>query len=243
MPRTVLTQTLTPNVLGYVEGTVAYSRIAKIIEGNELIDSDKARERRGLRAIERPHTTITIDNARVMAVNPQQPTEMEIWLNESLYQSKSDAQSGLSFTAISKSSRLPEIFVGEGIKNLKHATLDAELANGLKVVLVLRSFAGSRGNTGVGLNCVIVKEPIRYRSADVRGDMASQLAQFGFTFADTSSEPAPVMQAPNPQSFPAPTQVQQTQVYSQYPGPTPYPGNPYGEGIVQQPGISADNYQ
>lgn len=180
--RTITTNQLTPGRIFLVRGKVGFSRLTSRIEGEELQQDIQRRRSKGWLPIEKPYTTITINQAEVIVKDRNNIQPEEQYAIESLYTSSSQrGQGGYSYTANNKGTRaLPYIAVtragAQGV--VDQIQPEGELANGLDVTLVMRVFKG-KPNMGVSLDGVIVNEPIRYFDNTRAGD---GLDSFGITF-------------------------------------------------------------
>lgn len=180
--RTISTNQLTPGRIFLVRGKVGFSRLTSRIEGEELQQDIQRRRSKGWLPIEKPYTTITINQTEVIVKDRNNIQPEEQYAIESLYTSSSQrGQGGYSYTANNKSTRsLPYIAVtragAQGI--VDQIQPEGELANGLDVTLVMRVFKG-KPNIGVSLDGVIVNEPIRYFDNTRAG---AGLDGFGITF-------------------------------------------------------------
>lgn len=180
--RTITTNQLTPGRIFLVRGKVGFSRLTSRIEGEELQQDIQRRRSKGWLPIEKPYTTITINQAEVIVKDRNNIQPEEQYAIESLYTSSSQrGQGGYSYTANNKGTRaLPYIAVTragtQGV--VDQIQPEGELANGLDVTLVMRVFKG-KPNMGVSLDGVIVNEPIRYFDNTRAGD---GLDGFGITF-------------------------------------------------------------
>lgn len=180
--RTVTTNQLTPGRIFLVRGKVGFSRLTSRIEGEELQQDIQRRRSKGWLPIEKPYTTITINQAEVIVKDRNNIQPEEQYAIESLYTSSSQrGQGGYSYTANNKGTRaLPYIAVTRaGVQGIvDQIQPEGELANGLDVTLVMRVFKG-KPNMGVSLDGVIVNEPIRYFD-NTRAGVG--LDGFGITF-------------------------------------------------------------
>lgn len=180
--RTITTNQLTPGRIFLVRGKVGFSRLTSRIEGEELQQDIQRRRSKGWLPIEKPYTTITINQAEVIVKDRNSIQPEEQYAIESLYTSSSQrGQGGYSYTANNKGTRaLPYIAVTRAGEQgvVDQIQPEGELANGLDVTLVMRVFKG-KPNMGVSLDGVIVNEPIRYFDNTRAGD---GLDGFGITF-------------------------------------------------------------
>lgn len=180
--RTISTNQLTPGRIFLVRGKVGFSRLTSRIEGEELQQDIQRRRSKGWPPIEKPYTTITINQAEVIVKDRNNIQPEEQYAIESLYTSSSQrSQGGYSYTANNKGTRaLPYIAVTRAGEQgvVDQIQPEGELANGLDVTLVMRVFKG-KPNIGVSLDGVIVNEPIRYFDNNRTG---AGLDGFGITF-------------------------------------------------------------
>lgn len=180
----------------FVQGVLGFVRLRSAIEGDELAKSDARRVQNKIPAVGKPHITINLEQAQVLAQNPQQPTPEEIFVGERLFARTKAPETGMNFSLDSKSVRnLPVISVVNDDGQYVQDTETAELAQGLKVTVVLSVFKpGSYEQRGLAIDHVLVQEPVRYRQGPGVVD-TSALANFGFIFAQA---PQPVQPAPAP---------------------------------------------
>ena len=207
--RTVTNQQLTPDATYFVRGKIGFCRITRLTTDDERERANQSR----VHPITRNYTTVTLYDAQVLAGDPNNPTQEEIYAAESMYKNKNPQERpGLNFSAINKSSRLPRIGVlsptPTNPQNYKEIRPTAELAVGLDVTLVMRVFKG-QGNNGVSLDRVLVNEPIRYYGGSDQVDRA--MSQRGITFEglppenlvgnDPGAEPDPPAEDPEVEKF------------------------------------------
>ena len=171
----------------YVRGVVEYSIITKRLEGAEL-DADNARKSQfGMMAESKPHSRLTISQASVVYADPANPTIGEQFISQKFYESKKAPGKKAMFNAVNKSYSLPDIYARDDSDPTKliPTCLDAELAAGMKVTLLMRIFP-TKMNKGVSLDAVICDEPIRYVGG--AGATSGALSAAGFTVAAASPE-------------------------------------------------------
>ena len=177
--RTVQNSQLTPNTAFYITGELGYARITSQIAGDELRKSDERRVAHGWIPIGKPYTTATVNNAKVLMNDPNNPSLAETYAQESLYTSQ-NSNGGYSYSCNNKGKFLPWVGVRNPDGSVEQIVPEGELASGLKVTLCMRIFAvRGRANKGVTLDGIIVNEPIRYYSNNQAGTM---LANYGITF-------------------------------------------------------------
>lgn len=201
--RTINTNQLTPGTTFMVRGKVTWSHIASLIQGKEL-EERIARERQAGRMgiIDRPHSTISIHEARVVYKNPQAEQNPQLrrieenYANETMF--ASSKHSGMNFTGVNRTTRLPWVgTIAPGTTEVQAMqALDAELAREMDVTLVMRVYKGGTGkNNGVNLDGIILNEPIRYFQS-------VNLSDYGLTFKP--AEPAAPAAAPAGEEEPNP---------------------------------------
>lgn len=202
---TVNLNQLTPNTTVLVRGVLAYGRLTTKIDGEELKKDMSRRQQKGWIAIEKPYTTATINNAQVIYASgtPQQKTPAEVYVEEHFYQSRAQQATGWSYTANNKGRNLPYICEQKGNQAIQ-VIPEGELANGLDVTMVLRTFKG-RPNNGLSLDGIIVNEPIRYYKGEGAG-----LADRGITFVPVPETANNEQASTAPAAAPTQTPVQES---------------------------------
>lgn len=152
-----------PDQYVFVQGNVAWSRIASVIEGKELEDSIKNSVSQYPTNV--PHTRMTLSNARVVYHDKTNPTPEETYVESRFYESKNqERQPGKSYSIDNRGQYLPAIFrkgnpdKGEVDKDLYQEYTKYELAIGTPVILMLHTYAGQGGNNGIGIDAVIVMD-------------------------------------------------------------------------------------
>lgn len=221
MPRTIKTNQLRPQETFMVRGRVSFCRVAKHIEGEALKRDIENRKRLGRNAIERPYTTLTIYDAQVVPKNPSQLTMEEQYANEAMFKSSSAQNTGMCFTGVNKSRRLPWVGILEGCTVKQLDGIPSELAIGMDVTLVMRVFSAPQNN-GVSLDGVICNEPIRYFSG-------VDLTGYGLTF---ESAPGHVSEDADPAPAPGPDMGQPVAP----PVGDPYSAQPAAAPVAPAPG-------
>lgn len=164
----------------YVEGEVNFSRIANIIQDTELAKDIERKRRLGMNPIEKPYTTITINNAKIRPVNPSGLSIEEQFIQEKFYQSKSNP-GGMNYTINNKSPYLPAVAQFDPQTNTApQINLEGnELAVGLKVILELIVYQPkSFTNKGIGLNSVMLMEPARFYGGASGADFSALGIQY-----------------------------------------------------------------
>ena len=163
MNRTIQNNQISASEIVKVNGKVLFSRIKEKIQGEDLENDKKRRANLGMIPIEKPYVTISIDNATVEVKDKINNimTDTEKYVQESLFKSNMKKANGLTYTAINKTQNMPWVAITKEKGKLEHIDLKSELAPGLEVSLILRSYH-TKFKNGISLEGVIVNEPIRY---------------------------------------------------------------------------------
>lgn len=233
MVNSINTNQLTPGDSIMIRGRLQYSRLTSKIQGEEL-----AKRNRGQRyPITTPYTTATICDAQIITKNPSHPSLFEQWAQNHLYTSKAEGTTGYAFSANNKGNSLPWIGVEESKGNVHQVYPEGELAKDLQVTLVLSVFKTSQNN-GVGLDGVIIHEPLRLFSPN---DATSVLKQHGYNFIaenpPVQNEINPTAQAngvqPGFQSYEDNNYFDESVPMYDNPVPNQMPQNPFGQNDMQ----------
>lgn len=154
---------LTEGTSVHIRGKLAFARLTRLIEGDELAKSDQRKVQNGMSPVGKPHTTATITEAEVVHADPANPTAEEKFVAERRYVSKKNPDSGANYSIDSKGTNLPIIAIPADNGNFDQDLSGQELAQGLDVTLVLRVYKPkSFNNRGLALDQVIVNEAPRY---------------------------------------------------------------------------------
>jgi len=183
-----------------VRGKVTFARVSSMIEGQELasrIEHARQMQAKGINIfpVETPHRTITIEDAYVDYANPSAPTLAEQYAASKIFTSSNGKS---TYTAVSKSNRpVPISSVVNGELQGEEIIPGREPAKGLDVTLWFSVYT-TRRNNGVGLDGIIVNEPMRWYNGQSKMDqIAQQMNLNGYT--------------PAPQTYVAPQQAQPVQ--------------------------------
>lgn len=168
-----LNRKLVPNDLEvgsrfYITGKIFTSRIASKIDGKELEDFQKNAKY----PPNGPFNQIKLTEPTVLAVDPENPTLTELYGRQRCYSSAGDDDT-VYFEIRNAGKYNPRVFylTGEiegttGRYMAIPVELEAELARGTEVILVVEVFKG-KGNNGVSVNDILLKGPIKYYSPRV----------------------------------------------------------------------------
>lgn len=179
-----------------IRGKLAFARLTRLIEGQDLVASDQRKAQNGMNPVGKPHTTATITHAEVVFADPSNPTTEEQFVAERRYNSKKNPDTGLNYSIDSKGTNLPIIAVPAENGNFDQDTSGRELAQGLDVTLVLRVYKPKNfSNRGLALDQVLVNEAPRYFNTG--GPSPEALAARGVVFnsppqAVAASDASPV---------------------------------------------------
>lgn len=165
-----------------VRGTLRYSRLTKLIDGEELAQKNARRTY----PINQPHTSVTLDNPQVL---PFDQTNGQLTLEERFVQERfrvstyTETKGITQYWLDSKSRNLPIIGIPNEDGQLVPDTSGQELAPGLDVTLVLQTYKPQNyAQHGLRIEQVIVNEPVRYYGQNVSTE---DLAARGIVWAET----------------------------------------------------------
>ena len=152
-----------------VRGKVAFSRLTALITGDELVKSiERARKRGSLYPTEQPHTTISLVDPVILFADANAPTQEEQFVSERIYVGKSGANAGRgAFSIDSTSPYLPTVLEQDpgNPGSYRQLVLERDLDTDMDVTIVLQVFKPkTREKRGLGLQQVILNEPVRYYS-------------------------------------------------------------------------------
>lgn len=234
----VQAEQLTEGTSVFIRGKLAFARLTRLIEGEELARVNQRKVQNGMSPVNQPHTTATITEAEVTYADPANPTLEEQFVAERRYTSKKNPDSGANYSIDSKGNNLPIIAIPSEKNDgtYDQDTSGRELDRGLDVTLVLRVYKPKNyAKRGLSLDQVIVHETPRYYGGG--GVNAEDLKARGIVFnspprAVPASEASPVGAAPGVEaadngveddmSFPTPQPVAAPQAQAQ-PAPAPAP--------------------
>lgn len=234
----IQTNQLTVSAKIYVEGVTTYSRLAKHIEGEELEKDKKRKQQRGMVIIDKPYTTISIEDAKIRPQNPAALSLEEQYVQERFYmKSKMDAATNTPvgntyvYNINNKSPYLPPVSQFDpATKVAKQVNLNGnELATGLKVLLCLSVYQSKTwGGKGISLDGVIVMEPIRYYTSS-----AQDYSALGITYVGLPEDEAREAAMPEHQEA--------AQTPAQASAPTAPVGNAFASAQQAQPAAPIAN--
>ncbi|WP_026927420.1 hypothetical protein [Granulicoccus phenolivorans] len=164
-----------------VRGTLGYSRLTRLIDGEDLVRSNQRKIAAGMNPVTKPHTTVTVAQAEVLYADPAAPTIDERFVAERCYLSPKHPDKGPQYSIDSKGQTLPIIAIPDGAGTYTQDTSGRELAADLTVSLVLRVYKPQNfANCGLALDQVIVHEPVKYYGGGVN---TAELAARGIVFS------------------------------------------------------------
>lgn len=219
--RTVDLQSLPVGAVYAITGTVSYSRVASMIEGEELRKVNERNLARGQRSVNRPYTTITLNNAHAIQRDLNQKRLEEVYAEESLFVSNAKDAQGMRFTAVNKGKSLPWIAVRDPeTGNIKQIQPEGELDKDLRVTVIMNVYQGKM-NKGSGMNGIIIEETPRYYTANRNDAGLADLFGVGFIPLPGGAKPVrttPQMATPQMQT---PVQPVMQPIQQVVPSPTP----------------------
>lgn len=182
---TISAESLRADQYVLVRGHTSFSRLARLIEGPELEKRAAEGAARGQQyPTNVPHTTISLVDPEVVFEDPNAPTQEELYVQGKFFQLNKGVNAGkTSFSIDNKSTNLANVFEPDPDNPGSHRQLilDSDLATGLDVTLVLRTFKPkSHPKKGLGLQQIILHEAPRYFSQSVNTE---ELAARGITIS------------------------------------------------------------
>ena len=231
--RTVSESQLTVNTYVLVRGNIEFARLLNKIDGDELIKDQHRKMQMGMSPIDKPYTTVTLTNARIVPIKPGFKSPEETFVEERFYKRQGDPADAPFHYTINNKSPFPNLFYqAEPGKNTEGTQIhpEAELANGLDVILILRIFQATKiARKSVTLHAILLQEPVRYYI----GNNTKALEEAGIILHSTQ-KPSNV-EPPKPAANPAvstfatqPTQIMQPTQPTQMMQPTmPEPEGPW----------------
>ena len=200
--RTVSESQLTVNTYVLVRGNIEFARLLNKIEGDELVKDQRRKMQMGMSPIDKPYTTVTLTNARIVPIKPGFKSPEETFVEERFYKRAGDPADAPFHYTINNKSPYPNLFYqAEPGKNTEGTQIypEAELANGLDVILILRIFQATNfARKSVTLHSIMLQEPVRYYV----GNNTKALEAAGIILHNTSrpttgtAAPAPAPAAP-----------------------------------------------
>lgn len=169
-----------------VRGELTYSRLTRLIQGEELTAVNARRQQNGISPISQPHTTVSLTDAEVVFADPNAPTPEEQFVSERRYTSKKHPERGATnYNVDSKGTTLPIIAIPDPDVPgaFKQDTSGRELAAGQPVTLVLRTYKPKNyAKHGLAIDQVVLSAEPRYYVAG-GGASPEELAARGITFS------------------------------------------------------------
>lgn len=183
----------------FVSGKLAFSRLARVIDGAEL--EKRVRDSKSKFPTKTPHTLISLIDPQVLPMDPSAVTPEEQFVFEKFFtygQGDNAGHQGLSVENIGQ--YLPTILEPDESApgTYKQLVLPSDLATGLQVLVVINVYKPKDyENRGLGIDQVILQEAPRYYSG---GGSTAALAARGIVVtggikAVQSGEPSAVAQA------------------------------------------------
>ncbi len=198
-----------------IRGKVSYSHITKKIEGEELNAVNQRKAMKGGIMETTPYYALTIRDARILndGTIPQIVIDYltERMTNQTLedntqttvYYGKDKSANPIAVAYSAEAGNL----AGQGITE-RNMPLQNELAVGLDITIGVKIYKITKGNmtgrVGVGIDYILVNEPIRYY--ENKSGIAAALAAQGVTYTPAATTATPVQAQAAPQEQPVATQ-------------------------------------
>ena len=226
------TNQLRPGDYFMIRGRISFSRITRFITKEEFDRDNQNRITSGRPVESRPYAHVSLKNAVVICGDPNNKTLIEQYAEQKLFAGR-DPAAGMQFNAKKTGTfetdpatgktyvtgYLPTVWtIGPDGKTFQQIKAEAELANGLDVMVVMSVYKATPNN-GVALDRIMCMEPIRYFSAG--NDITQALINSGLcmvpdasivnkvSLADytrgTAAAQPQAQAAPQPTAAPAPT--------------------------------------
>lgn len=235
MSKSINNNQLTPGKQVWVRGRISYCRVTSQVAGRELDNANARRKEHKMRPINKPYTTVTINHAQIIPVQPGSKTLEEQYIEERFYTASDPTKAqtdGYCCSVINKGKRLPYVAYLQG-NQMNQIVPEGELQNGLDVTIVIRTFKSPDGN-GITLDGIILNEQARYYSNNTQG-----FIERGITFNpvqgyDDTARPGNGVAEPIGDTQP----VQQTPISQTPASNTPFSAN-NGNGAPYNPAQSA----
>lgn len=176
--RTVQNRDLTPNTKVMVRGNIEFSRLTKMVDGEALEQANQRRVALGMQPINKPYTSVTLTNARIVPMKAGVKSPEEIYVEERFYKRQGDPAGAPFHYAFDNKSKFGNTFYMEELKDGKtewnQFQPDGELANGLDVTLLMEVFQPKGfAQKGLAMRGVILHEPARYYQPATDLDLAA----------------------------------------------------------------------
>lgn len=196
MARSVSAESLKEGSLIKVSGTIAYSRVTSVIQGDELARRVAADRARGsIYPTDVPHTTMSLIDPVVVGTGAGGAlTREETFVSDGIYLAgKGDSAGHRVFNIDSKGTQLPTVLEQQADGSYSQVQPTGELAKGLAVTLILNVYKPkNHPKRGIGIQAVLVNEPVRTYGTGGAAAVAAALAAAGVTVngSISTAEPA-----------------------------------------------------
>lgn len=226
---------LRPYSYFFMNGIVDFSRVTKLIDGEEL-QRDIDHQRSVLKTrfpITIPYTRLNLQQVTTLCTDPNAMTLEEQFCANLPYLSVNHPEKGYCYTATNRGKVLPKIIVRDekgDWRELAANEILGELDQGLHVTVGFKVFKTQSFGISFGMELIYVNEPIRFYQAS--NISQKELAAMGLAFT-----PAPVVAAPAS----APTAEPQTQMPAAQPQTQPPVSAPTGNPFTSAPAAAPQN--
>ena len=187
-----------PKLNALVKGTVTYSHIRSLIDGDALAKKIADAKTRNPNAQPKtdPHFSITLSNPTILVQDPKNPNTLEVAISQRFYTTKNGVHS-VGFDIVGQYC-WPIAVKDPDTGQYNEIEPEGELAQGLEVILVMYSYIGKNGR-GVSVSKILVPGEIRYYRSNGINDY---LAQLGFPQNTTIERQLPNPNVPAQQPAP-----------------------------------------
>lgn len=170
MAHSISAAQLRPGQTIFVQGTIQYARITRLVEGDELVKDQQRRTQNGMFAINHPYLTITLKDPRIVPAShdPANLTREEQYVQESFYQSQKNP--GLYYNGVYNTRIMPRFY--EKPTDASGAVVPGRLievqpqgepAQHQTVTLMLRTFKPKNyPNLGFNLDGIVAEGKMQY---------------------------------------------------------------------------------
>lgn len=177
--RTIQNRDLKPDTKVMVRGNIEFARLTKKVEGEALEEANQRRMALGMQPINKPYTSVTLTNVRIVPMKLGTKSPEEIYVEERFYKRQGDPAGAPFHYSFENKSPFDNVFYletqnEEGKNVWNEFKPEGELANGLDVTLYLQVFQ-SKGfaQKGLALRGIVLHEQPRYYQPVTDPDLAA----------------------------------------------------------------------
>ena len=159
------TNAIAVGTVGCVKGKLSFSAyLTRICEGENLQKYVQQQKERHVKfPITDPCIRFTLENPSVVCKDPQNPTTMDKYLHEQIYQRKEDQVSIMSIEKKAKNvPRLGHRLADGSIDDITESLKGRMLANDQDVYVYFECFGTDKGNNGVSVQSVVFPDQPKF---------------------------------------------------------------------------------